>query len=166
MANNIFLNFDKKSGLRSDSAIEPHPGAFEIDSFSGGMSLQIYLENGRMKPFGEPAITPVKVTGRFNAHGPALLTYLAKGLELGKTSLYVSANIGSKPVDLYSIDLENAFLADFSLAAGSQGGGEALSLYGSSIMWNMVPHDKLGTPKGNIAIAYDLETNQETGGVK
>lgn len=165
MANNLFLSFDKKSGLKSDGAMEPHPGAFEVDSFSGGMSAQIYLENGKMKPFGEPKVAPLKVTGRFNSQGPALMTYLAKGMELGKTSLHVSANIGSKPVDLYSLYLEKSFLTDFALSADSRGGGETLSLYGSAIMWNFVPHDKSGTPKGNIAVAYDLESNEETGGM-
>jgi len=157
MASDMFLMLD---GIKGESADDKHKGEIDIESFSWGLAQTGSGQRGTGSGTGKVDIADITIQKFVDKSSPTLALYCANGKHITKGKITVR-KAGENPLEYLTIDLENVFVSNYSLA-GSNGAGvptESLSLNFVKIKKEYWTQNEKGAKGENANFSWDVAKN-------
>ncbi|MGD9562196.1 MAG: Hcp family type VI secretion system effector [Pyrinomonadaceae bacterium] len=154
-----FLKIPEIPGESQDST---HPGEFDLQSFSLGVSQTGSMALGGGGGTGQAHFQDIPIMTFVGKSTPELFLRCATGKHFPKAEIIVR-KAGDTPFEYLKIELEEVLISSYSMNPGSGGelAMENWSLDYAKISYSYNPQKKDGTGEGWITKWYNVKTNEK-----
>ena len=157
-AQDMFLRID---GIQGDSLDRAHANEIDILAWSWGASNSGNTQMGGGAGAGKATFNDLTINKMVDSSSPLLLTNLATGKRIKTVTLTVR-NTGQRPVDYYTLTLNEVLVTAVALSASSGDNriSESVTLNFSSYTYSFLPLKPDGTPKPAVITKFSILENR------
>ena len=157
-AQDMFLKID---GVQGDSLDRAHASEIDVLSWSWGATNSGTTQMGGGGGAGKTTFNDLTITKFVDSSSPVLFANLSTGKHM-KTATLTVRNAGQRPVDYYTLTLNEVIISAIALSANSGDSriNESVTLDFASYTYTFLPLKADGTPKPAVVTKFSIMENR------